>query len=537
MRKVILIAFALTGFSALTYEVIWTRLLSLILGSTIYAVSIMLTVFMLGLALGGYVGGRLSDKVRNLLLLLGVMESLIGGFGLLFPAFIEFIPPLYFSLHKALYLSFWMYSGAVFLLTTGIMGIPTTLMGITFPLVAKLCTTDHRRLGTSIGEVYFFNNLGAIFGAFLGGFVLIDLAGILGTIVLAASVNFLVGFTLVSLSQKSILKKLTPIPALVFVIPLLYVYPNLLANPVPFYPNLYLANRFPSYATYLNVRNRLTTIFYEENREGTVSVFQLPGGAKFMYHGGKIEGGVGVSDVATEQLLGLIPLAVRPQAKRILVIGLGPGVTFQSVLSASMKDSRVDVVEINPGVVRAAKEAFVPQALADPRTKMHINDARNFLLTTEQNFDLITSEPSYPAETSSSSLFTDEFFAMAKKHLAPKGVFVQWLPYYWLPTKDVNMLIKTFARHFAFAQAYRRGNDVLMAGSDTPLPADQKIASWIRARNPKVTFKLWKREGEIQRIVKDSSVPLNTDDKPLLELNVPKYILLGPAEIKKLQVD
>lgn len=529
--RFILVIFALSGFAALTYEVIWTRLLSLVFGSTVYAVSTMLTAFMAGLALGGYLGGLWSDRTKNVLFVLGLVECFIGLFGIWTLVGFELVSPIYFYLYKTFQASFIIYSVALFILSLAIMVPPTTLMGVTFPLVSKFYARDGDQLGTSIGEVYAFNNVGAILGSFSAGFIMVSLVGVTKTLVVAASVNLAIGLFLIFLGRRRSLKMIAPL--FLLVASTVYGVHNY-SNRVPFYPSFFTTGRFPNYAAYFKLRQSLKVLFHRENAEGTVCVLDLPNSqARFLSHSGRLEGSTTLSDLEHQILSGILPLAARPQAKKILVIGLGTGMTLDVVFSESRQDSQIDFVEINPAIVEAAKGYFFDRPHRSKRVRGNINDARNFINVTEQKYDLITSQPSYPVESSVTNLFVDEFFASVRSRLTKNGVFAQWLPYYWLPDEDVKMLVKTIARWFPYSQVYVHKGDIFVLGAMKPLPVSSDVKKWIDAKAKNLKVALLMDEKAVRKVVNDPNIPLNTDDRPWLELRAPPHVLLGPTEIAR----
>ncbi len=189
LRKILLIAFVLSGAAALIYQVTWIRPLQFLLGSTTYTISIILSVFMAGLALGSWYISKRVDSIKNLPRAYGLMEIGIGIYGVLLLSIFNFLPKVYNSLYF-LHENFYIFMFVQLLLVFLVLLIPTTLMGMTFPVVARYYT---KTIGKGIGEVYSANNLGAIFGSFAAGFILIPLWGIKASIIFAGAINILIG--------------------------------------------------------------------------------------------------------------------------------------------------------------------------------------------------------------------------------------------------------------------------------------------------------------------------------------------------------
>ena len=191
--RLVLWAFAISGFCALSYEVFWTRILVFFLGSTTYAFSTMLAAFLFGIALGSFIFAWIADRLKSLVNLLGLVQI---GIGLAAVALIPAFGGLYdiSSTLQSMFGGgrFWAFVACVI-----VMSVPTLLMGISFPLVARIYTVNADKLGRSIGNVYALNTVGAILGAFCAGFIFIPLIGIRPGIVLMAALNLIVGCVLI----------------------------------------------------------------------------------------------------------------------------------------------------------------------------------------------------------------------------------------------------------------------------------------------------------------------------------------------------
>lgn len=165
-RALVLLAFGLSGAAALIYEVTWTRAISLVLGSTTYALSTMLSTFMAGLAIGSLIGGRIADRRNNLIELFAFLEAGIGVFGILTIPLIYALPPIYLYIYRAFHLNFTLFLGIQFLLCSAVMLIPTILMGMTFPLVSKAITREMAEMGRKVGNAYSVNTSGLLLEPF-----------------------------------------------------------------------------------------------------------------------------------------------------------------------------------------------------------------------------------------------------------------------------------------------------------------------------------------------------------------------------------
>ncbi len=527
-RWLILTAFGLSGAAALIYEVTWTRALSLILGSTTYALSTMLSTFMAGLALGGFIGGMLADRQKNLLMLFGLLELGIGIFGLITIPLINSLPPFYFKVYKTFHLSPSVFFFFQFLLCSAIMLIPTTLMGATFPVVSKRITEAIEVMGKGVGSAYSFNTFGAIFGSFSAGFILIPLVGVRTATIIAAFLNVNVAVTMLALSRARLKGAVIAVIIVCISAPLATA---IVSEEERWPVSYYTAHRIKNYDDISRVKGDTPILFDREYREGRVKLWRNKEGFLIVQVGGKVEG-TGLNDVANTLLAAYIPIASHPAPRSFLTIGLGTGFT----LSAAKEHVRdITVVEINQGVVDALGE-FGPSGLFDD-VEVNVNDGRNYLFLSDKSFDIISSTPSYPTESSVVNLFTKDFYELAASRLNPGGVYCQWLPYYFLSNDDVTMMIRTFGSVFDHVYLWKieQSMDLLMVGSKTPFSfSAEEITDKTRLLNRRgipLPFVLSRTTDEIRKIVLErKDIPINTDDRPIIEFHAARNVLTGVRE-------
>lgn len=190
-EKIVLFAFFLSGMSALIYEVVWTRPLQLVFGSTVYAVATILTAFMAGLALGSFIGAKLLKKIDNPLYVFAIIEAIIALYGIAVIAIFNWLPYPYLAIRNAFQLNFTFFTFLQFLLAFLVLILPTTLMGMTWPIVNKAFIKDVKTSAETTGILYSVNTFGAIFGSFAGGFFLIPAFGVQMSTIFAAVSNFI----------------------------------------------------------------------------------------------------------------------------------------------------------------------------------------------------------------------------------------------------------------------------------------------------------------------------------------------------------
>jgi spermidine synthase len=191
-RRVVLALCVLSGISGLLYEVAWARMLHLLFGDTVLAVSTVLASFMAGLAAGSFWIGRYIDRRRGVLAVYAGLEAGIGLSALLLPVVLQALTPLYVWLHQSLSASFWLFSLVRFLLAFCLLCVPTALMGATLPVLSRYLVQSSASLGWNVGALYALNTGGAVLGCFMAGYVLIGSVGLSRTVWIGAALNFVI---------------------------------------------------------------------------------------------------------------------------------------------------------------------------------------------------------------------------------------------------------------------------------------------------------------------------------------------------------
>lgn len=518
LNAIILVAFGFSGAAALIYEVAWIRSLSNVLGSATYAVSTMLSAFMAGLALGGYLGGAAGGRSKNPILLFGIMEAGIGIFGLLTIPAINSVSPIYFLVYDKFHLKPEIFYSLQFVICFLIMAVPTTLMGSTFPVVTRIVSGNRENVSEGVGRAYSVNTLGALAGSFTAGFVLIPMLGLKGTVQLAAGINIVVA--VIAISRSKSLRKYFYGGLALFLITLANAA-AVKSEPRIFQYNFYIANRFNDFVEFTTKARDYKILFHRDDPFGTVQVYFIKkANLLVLQNGGRLEAATG-GDMENMLLLSYLPLAAKPNAKSLLGIGLGSGITMRA---AALRVRDVTVVEINPSVVTASSHYFYPEVFGSG-VNVVVDDARNYLQTTNKKFDIITSQPSYPVEPGPAHLFTREFYKTAAARLKPGGVMCQWFPYHLYSDESIKVFVKTFHNSFPYISGWKATltGDIFLLGSKKPFNKNHyenvyrnvfKMTELPEA----IKFKLWKTQDMIDvMIAKSKHLPYNTDDKPILE--------------------
>lgn len=573
LRTYVLLSFALTGFAALVLEVAWTRVLSLVLGPSVYAFSVMLATFLVGLAVGAFAFSRLIEAFKlDGLKTLGWLQLLIGAATFLTLLLFNQLPFLFATIfHRwGASQSAEILFGMQFLLCFLVMYLPTFFMGGVFPAVVQIFAAERGAAGRTIGRIYAVNTVGAILGSFSAGFLLIPGIGIQNTVML--TIFIYLGLSLVttllayrrgdSLTVPRLSRTLgwaLPVAAMLIVAFFTPDWNRLVMSSGMFQyaPRLKPAQApegyLPSRADFERYVQRLEILFYKEGYSGTITVAKektVPAQqlgdqmveSVLLINNGKIDAS-SYSDMPTQIFSGHAGLMLHPHPKEVLVIGLASGTTAGSALQHPIE--QLTNVEIEQAVVAASREFdFVNnRPLDDPRSTLIVNDGRNYLLVTHKQYDVIVSEPSNPWMSGPSNLFTQEFFKIVRKKLKDDGIFVQWVQMYSMSPENMRALIATVRSVFPYIYVFNTlvGADLLLVSSGRPVPFDLRRLRERLEQEPikrdlariRITsvadFLAYFRLGsnEVAELVRGA--PLNTDDNALIEFAAPKdlYRLTG----------
>jgi len=571
----VLIAFSLSGFIALSYEVIWSRVLALIIGSSVYAFSIMLSTFLVGLALGSTLGSRLVDRLRRPLASFALVELAVGLTSLAGAYLFDQLPFIFVSLYRLLAGSnIAILLVARFVVASLVMIAPTILLGALFPLVVRIVhggasagsvRPPQADLGRIVGDVYAVNTLGAIGGAFASGFILIPSLGMLGSLRLSVAANFFLALVMFLVSRRALPRKSGPAAgsrpgrtrsdltaprwrasqwAGILASACLIVFAAAAAPPwdrtvmssgvYRYAPQVAKVSR-QEFFDYFSERGQGETAFYKEGVSATV-VVQRKGSDRVLKVNGKPDAST-AGDLPTQVLIGSMPLLLRQNTDDCLVIGLGSGVTLGSVEQFPLK--HVTCVELEPAVIEASHyfDDVNHRPLEDPRLRLIANDGRNFIDTTNQKFDVIVSEPSNPWLTGAASLFTLEYFKRGASKLKDDGLFSQFVQIYEMAPEDVASLIATFRQAFPNAYLFRGAEgDLMLLGAKQELKmdlptirshlADPKIAAdleRIKTTSPAdLVSRFYMGPRELGTLA--AGAELNTDDNALIEFRAPRRV-------------
>lgn len=455
--RIILVASFITGATSFIYEIGWIRLLNQALGTTIHSFELMLAAFILGLAFGGYWvrqhAARIADAIRY-----AAYAQVLMGLAALFSVVV-----LARSFHWVGWLmnalsrndaGYDLYSTGSAAVALAVMFPAAFFAGMTLPLF----TTALLRKGggeKQIGRVYASNTLGAIVGVLLVVHVLVPLMGVRMAIVLSALVDAGLGLYLlryVSPARRTVGYAVAGAATLVVTCLTMFLGkhdPEVLASGV-----------------FRNARVRLhdsvQVPFFRDGKTATVSVAVSPNGVVNIGTNGKSDASMAAKldqpatpDEITMVMAAALPLALHPRPEEIAVIGWGSGLTTHTLMGSSVP-TRVDTIEIEKAMHDGARlfGERVERAYQDPRSHLHIDDARTYFAMGNRKFDVIISEPSNPWVSGVASLFTEEFYRFLRSHLKQDGMLVQWVQAYELNDELLATMVAALLKEFPDSDLY-----------------------------------------------------------------------------------
>ena len=444
-----------SGATSFLYEVLWTRMLTHVVGGSIYAFATMLAAFLTGIALGGGLAGKIAERRERAAVAFGFTQVAVGVLSI---GAYDWMGPLIPDARTTF---------ALAAFAVAVMLPATIFIGATLPLAVRVLARDESEATVSTARVYAWNTVGAIIGSILAGFVLVPGLGFEGSVRFAVGVNFFLALWAATCVARP---RLVPVGiACAGIVAVLAIYSP--ARPQAVVGSSGFTVGYPSPPREL---------FFAVGRSSTVMLLAAD---DFYYvrTNGLPEAAISISGsppgLNTGKWLAALPVAARPDARSMLMVGFGGGVALEGT-PASVED--IDVVELEPEVIEANRllsgmRNFDP--LADPRFNIVINDARNALRLTGKSYDVIVSQPSHPWTAGASHLFTREFAADVRSRLNEGGVFLQWMNAEFVDEALLRTLGATLIAEYEYVRLYRPSPQVLLfLASDAPLDVELDLA-------------------------------------------------------------
>lgn len=535
LKQIFLFAAFITGTASFMYEISWIRMLSLVLGATTHSFELMLSAFITGLAFGGLWIKKRLDRIDTPVSFSGYVQIIMGVLALMtIPVYIEtfgWMEWLLTALQKtdAGYMGYHLASHAMSLAVM----LPTTFMaGMTLPLFTFVLLRNGNG-EASIGQVYAANTVGAIVGVLAAVHVGLPFLGMKGLISFAALLDIGLGIYLLSrqrLRQRPMeLAVASGLAVTIFAVTLAIV---------DIEPKMLISGVYRTGISQVPEGNKV--LFYRDGKTSSVALQASTQGLVVLQTNGKPDASIqfnpdkpSSTDEVTMAVAGALPLAYMPEAKNIANIGMGSGMTTHTLLGYDGVNN-VDTIEIEPAMVVAASGFgdYVERAFADPRSHIHIEDAKTFFSLHNSVYDIIVAEPSNPWVSGVASLFSEEFYSHVRRHLVDDGLFVQWIQLYEFNDLLTESILKALTNTFSDYAIYSTDgiNILLIARNHGKLGTpDWSVifANEMKSDLARVNV-LSAADMEIRKIVdrqvlvpylKQSIAPVNSDYFPFVDLN------------------
>jgi spermidine synthase len=472
-----------SGFITISMQVVWSRVLTMIIGSSTYAFSITLALFLIGLSLGAYlVSAQKRPDVRTLRRSVLVVEILTALALFLSLRITSAAPDWLISSGFRFGINSW---PGLLALQIGVAALlillPAILMGMVMPLVLMRAGYGRERVRL-VGLTYALNTIGAIAGSLVTAFLLIPTTSTRFTILCLAALCLIVAGIAYEprgqTSDRALARSLAIGGAVALILAMFVIWPRLNLN----------ALSTGAYDSYVRVLAKARggapendqydgpgnheLLMYEEGRTATVSVRRDWGITSVAINGRT--NASDTDDMPTQVMLGQLGVLTAPRLGNALIVGFATGVTAGSVLQSPI--ASVACVEIEPAAIASSRyfEHVNNRPLSDPRSHLIVDDARTYLRVNPDVYDLIISEPSHPWVPGVANLFTREFFTLGRERLRDDGVFVQWLQIYQLSAESLRSVLATFHEVFPHVAVFRiqgaaKGKDLILLGSRQPI--------------------------------------------------------------------
>lgn len=433
---------ALSGLTALGAEVTWTRLLSLTFGPSVYTFSIILAVFLLGLGLGSAVASRMVRSIRDAAAALGACQFLLVA-AVAWSAFMIAAVMPFWPIDRALAPSAWVNYQIDVLRCVWAVLPAAVLWGASFSFALAAAAPGQDDAGWIVAAVYVWNTFGAILGALGVSLVLIPWLGTHEVEQVLIAFSFCGGLIMLAPLLRSLERAQTRLArrkaagiagAVLLVCAMIFSVPLTPAQLIEYGRDLL---KFPDIPKVLYLGEGVTS---------SIAVTEINAKFRQFHVAGKVEASTIPADMRQERMLGHLSALLHPHPRSVLVVGFGAGITAGSfLLYPDIK--RIVICEIEPLVPTHVGPFFKKEnydLLNDPRVQIIYDDARHYILTSKEKFDIVTSDPIHPWVKGAANLYTREYFELAKKRLNPGGIITQWVPLYESTPPTIKSELATF---------------------------------------------------------------------------------------------
>ncbi|MEO8380434.1 MAG: fused MFS/spermidine synthase [Acidobacteriota bacterium] len=533
--KLVLIAASLVGFAFLLMELVWYRTLAPLLGGTTFMFGLVLAIALAGIGIGGAIYS-LGDRARTASATAFAITCTLEALFMIAPyAMGDRIAVFANALRSLRVFGFSGYLTSWSIVTIAVVLPSAIVAGYQFPLLISLLGRGREEVGREVGLAYAWNTGGSIAASLLGSFVLIPMLGARGSWKLATGVLLAVGVLTLSHALRESTRRFAALAGVAALLSIVFMFA---LGPTAVWRHSGIgAGRAPILSTpnalheWMN-NTRHATIFEQDGRESSIAL--LAGDDLGLIVNGKSDGSAR-DDAGTQVMAGMIPMLLHPNPKTAMVVGLGTGTT-SGWIADTPGITRVDVVELEPVVVDIAAY-YAPvnrNALQNPKHHTSVGDAREVLLTSREQYDVIFSEPSNPYRAGIASLYTRDFYSAVAGRLGKNGLFVQWVQMYSIDTRTMKTIYATLGSVFPNVDTWTTtSGDMALVASREPIVYDANLMRQRLAVEPyrsaaHAAWRVESVEGVLSHFIGSEKLaqaaaagvePLNTDDRQVIEFS------------------
>lgn len=515
--RIIYFILFITGFCSIAYEIIWIRMLVFFNGCDVFSFSSMLTTFLLGIFIGSILISKFTYKIKDKPFFLVIMFLVLGGLSflinILFVEQIFQILPFIFTIIKL------KFPFNLFIINFLLIFPSTILLGAIFPVTSKILNEKIKHPGQTVGEAYLYNTLGCIAGSLLTGLLIIPFMGLQGSIAFLSSLIIGLGaFYMFFIPQKSNKLKIIILILAVILITGIFVVPDDMVVKAIYYKYNVHDIIYQTEDKYFSIA--LINIWDELNCEYNITLFtdgfNMAGNSFFARN--------------YTMSLSLVPILLHKNPEDVLVIAMGMANTLTAAEKMS-NTKHIDCVELSQGIVKTVKRLeHIKKTLDSPKVNIIIDDGRNYLLTTDKKYDIITAEPPPPVHAGIVNLYSKEYYELCKKRLKENGITTQWLPTNQMSAFEARTILRAFQDVFPYTYIWGWEHPYMyfcLIGSTHELSVDYPALKKLVKENNELLENIGLGEPELfvggfikgPEAIKDycEGIPPLTDNRPYIE--------------------
>jgi len=458
----LLVAAAASGLLSFALEIIWTHLLAILIGNSVYAFGLMLGALLLGLALGARLAESVAEPEPRAATAIGTSQVLAGAAVVATLGVWDGVPSVFLLLARSSP-SFFLMEAVRFAVAFGLMLLPTALIGMAFPLVMRCVGSSPARFGRAVGLVYAVNTLGAVAGAILGSYAILPVLGSLGSLRLLGGLLAATGGVVLLALSRSRWRALGAAAAAACAAGAAWAPVHWDFNSLNVAAAIYLGRSTSG-------EGRL--VFRREDPTGGLTTVVESRGVKTLLTNGKFQGDDS-EEVPIQHRLANIPTLFTSGRERALVIGLGTGVTLASLAAHGFE--RVVCAELSAPIVEAAATHFAEvngRVLSWPQVELIRDDGRSVLLEREERYDVVSVEVNSIWFAGMGAIYSDDFYRLVARRLKRHGVLLQWFPMHHLSARNLFMVVNTVRSVFPHVSVWNHRHQGFVVASREPLALD-----------------------------------------------------------------